>query len=244
MRIRKKDCGLVFPEHLCLAAPSYLASADVTDIPYTTEWCHHIIPTYDQGALGSCVGHATSNWIEAMVRKHVGRDSFQPGEQINSEAVYARGREMFWRGQGLDGGLYLHQGFYAAIDLGLLPPETKVETVPMDFKSVARALVDQPLVMGQMIDRGWYKADTNSGYITNAPGRLGGHAILMIGVTRQKLMNYVILQNSWGRNWGWHGNGMMDQKNYLERQYVNCVYAKLPKGWIKHGGWKNFIKKV
>ena len=241
IRIRKRDCGLILPEFQSCAAPEL---AGIFDVEEVSRWSSCVIPPYNQGSLGSCVGHATANYVEAVLRSVLGKSVFRSPMQINSEAIYHKGREMFWKGQPGEG-LLLHQGFQAAQELGIVPPG-KIRDVALDLRSISRQLRDTPLVMGQMIHRGWSSASTENGLIKSSRAKLGGHAILMTAILRQAGETFVQFLNSWGREWGYGGFGMLNEHDYLAGQYTRCLWVDVDSdAWKKHNGWRQYvIKKI
>lgn len=237
VRVSKKDCGLILPEFQSCAAP---ALAGIFDIDEVSHWTSYVIPPYNQGNLGSCVGHATANYVEAVLRKLLGKSVFRAPMQINSEAIYHKGREMFWKGHSSEG-LLLHQGFQAAQALGIVPPG-KIRDVSLDLLSISHQLHDTPLVMGQMIHRGWNSASKDNGLIKWSNAKLGGHAILMTGILRQEGQVYVQFLNSWGRDWGYGGTGLVNEHDYLRGQYTRCLWVDVDdETWKRHEGWRNFV---
>lgn len=218
------------------------------------DWLDVVLPTYSQ-VLPSCVGHATANWIECMLRRQHGRGVFTKGEQIDGDAIYLRGREMFFAGK-KGGGLGLPHGFHAAIDLGLLPPDTLVVPVSPTLRDLSQALTETPLIQGHVVAKDWQYASRDNGSLpgkTKANILEGAHATLLIGVWERDGKTMLPFQNSWGAAWGWNGIGQMTWAQWKDgaRWIINSeddimrgdgpYTADLSPEWPKWTGWKEFV---
>jgi C1A family cysteine protease len=224
--------------------PPVLSRLAEADVSHTVEWAYHSIPVDSQGGTNACVGYSTANWLEAMLRKHLGRDVLKPTEQIDGELIWRTGREMFFPDEPVeDSGLWLHHGFKAAIALGLLPPGTIVQEVRQNRLDVlSQRLKEAPLVMAQATHQQWNNPKRESGFIKKAKGDVyAGHAVLMVGITQQAGKNFVLLQNSWGLDWGWHGLGLLSEAHYYLNNMAPCCTAKLPEGWQSYDGWRKYV---
>jgi len=224
-----------------LATPVRTASA----IAYNAEWIYHSVPSDSQGDLGACVGYAWANWLEAMLRKHLGRDVLRPGEQIDGEAIWREGRRMFFpRERVEDGGLLLEHGFEAAVKLGVLPAGSQLVRVRRnDPGALSQVLRGNPLVIAQALHDGWNFARKDNGFIPRQKGEPWmGHAILMSGITRQRGEPFYYISNSWGTAWAWNGVCLMSEPHYRLNTLAMPAYAVLPDGWIGHDGWKRWVK--
>lgn len=213
-------------------------------IQYTTEWIYHSIPATSQGDTNACVGFTVANWIEAMLRKDLGRDILKRNQQIDGVKIWETGRKMFFPNEPVaDGGLWLDHGFRAAIAMGLLPDDSIVQEVNLNnFDSISRFLADTPLAMAQATHSQWNHADSDSGFIRKRKGDpYAGHAILMVGMTKQKGVPYAIFQNSWGLDWGWHGLGLLSEAHYLQNTLSNCYTALLHPDWHRSSTWRDYV---
>jgi hypothetical protein len=196
------------PDAPTIAATGILPGSAGTPL----RWSDYVLPADDQGQQPSCVGRAWAGWIEAMVRRYVGKDAFPQGCQVDARSIWQRGREMFWGGS-LDGGLMLDQGGQACIDLGLLPAGTRLVRVDRDWAAVGEALLATPLIQAHGIGRGWYAVSSQSGCLDHVfapdPGRYGYHCTLCVERMMQGNQKWICLQNSWGTSWGFYGYGLM-----------------------------------
>lgn len=222
--------------------PRLYASTAVPDAPLFCwfKWC---LPTYNQ--IGpSCVGQGWANWLEMMLRRYREDDPFKPGEQISGEAIWKRGREMFWKGR-MNGGLYLPQGLEAMKDLEYVPPESPLMGVEPDWASVGYALRETPLVQGHHVHAGWENPDPQSGCLDHAPAPTnadGYHCTLRMGRLVQSGRRFYVGQNSWGTTWGWRGLFVMTEDEDAEGRMSGPLYtANLPAGWTSWDGWKKGV---
>lgn len=206
----------------------------------SSEWYDFTLPTYSQ-QFPSCVGHATANWIELMIRRYLGKTAIPRGHQIDGDAIWKRGREMFYGGS-LDGGLLMDHGLFAAIDLGILPKESKPGRLASNLGVVSHALEATPILQGTSVHAGWNQPDPENGEIAMMmPDPFAGHATLIVATTRQDDQMGVVFQNSWGASWGRYGYGILreDQwKNYLLDDPVTC---SLPESWTTWTGWRRYL---
>ena len=212
-------------------------------------WFPFMVPSYNQTGP-SCVGHAWANWIEAFVRFHINPLGIPKGKQIDGEAIWKRGRELFWGGK-MNGGLYLSQGFHAAKDLGFLPPDSKLVAVGQDWDSVNAALQTAPLVQGHVINKGWFRASTQSGCIDHEarPDRSGAHATLLMATLEQpdtagNLIRWRVCLNSWGPDRGRFGFFTMAEETWAEQVMEDGPYtAEIPEPWNWTGYKKGLVEK-
>ena len=225
--------------------PTMQASDATRPIRYGTEWIYHSVPSDSQGDTSACVGYAWAGWMESMIRKHVGRDALAPGEQIDGEAIWRAGREMFYPRDRVEaGGLLLEHGFEAAVALGILPRgSVLVRCRSNDAVALSLVMRGNPLVIAQALHDGWNFPNAESGFIRRATGdRLAGHAILLSGVTKQRGDPFYYISNSWGTGWGWHGLCMISEPHYRINTLAMPAYAVMPDGWTEHGGWRRWTK--
>jgi len=221
-----------------------LSSADGID--YSSEWVYHGIPSDSQGDLGACVGYAWANWYESMLRKYVGRDVLAAGEQIDGEAIWREGRRTFYPDEPVEaGGMLLEHGFCAALDMEILPPGSElVKLKSNSITAIGYALKRNPLVIAQATHGNWQLPNNENGLIANRRGDVyAGHALMLIGITKQAGVPFVLVQNSWGIDWAWHGIGMMSEPHYQGNTMDAPHFAVLPPGWELHQGWRSYIKR-
>lgn len=222
-----------------------LAEMRQTPVQPYSAWTRHAIPTYSQ-TYPACVGHATANWIEMMLRKHVGRDVFKKGQQIDGDAIWRKGRQMFYPREKVEaGGLLMDHGFRAAIELGILPPDSGVVCVRLDVGMISRMLRTEPVLQGTAVHRGWETPDPKNGQIPfKLPDPQAGHATVIVGVLEQDGDSYILFQNSWGAQWGMGGFGLMRADQWEQCLLGPVCVCKLPDDWVAWQGWKDFVIRV
>lgn len=237
MRLPTRKTAGVIPS--LEARPVTLATTPVS--PYSA-WTRWAIPTYSQ-VFPSCVGHATANWIEMMLRRALGRAVLKPGQQIDGDRIWRRARAMFFPREKVEaGGLLMDHGFKAAVDLGILPPDTGVMTVHMDAGMVSRMLRTEPVLQGTATHRGWERPDGQNGYIQPAlPDPYAGHATVIVGVLQRDGEDYILFQNSWGATWGMGGYGLLRADHWAQSLLGPVAVAKLPDHWTDWEGWRTAI---
>jgi len=209
-------------------------------------WFEYALPAINQNGP-SCVGQAWANWMECMLRKYLG-PVFPMGKQIEGELIWRTARKMFWGGN-LDGGLYLHQGFAAMMELGILPPGSQLVALPAaDWDAVSEQLVSTPIVQSHHIHPGWFRPDPVSGLIGHAstPGDSDGyHATLLVGTGMHDASAYRVGLNSWGTDYAHHGFFVMTDAEWFEGICPDGLYtASLPANWTEWTGWKKAVVEV
>lgn len=234
----------------CLARPSNLHRAagalrSAGELPEAVGWQDYAVPTINQHGP-SCCGQAWANWMEMMLRRGIGRDALKEGEQLDGYAIWKRGRELF-NGGDLEGGLYLDQGFYAMLDLGIVPPESVLVEIDPDVLAITARLQLTPMVQGHIVAKGWYDPNPENGGLDESipprPGD-GGHATCLMGFTPQDTQPFIVSQNSWGDDYGLHGYFTMSW-NYWMRCYLGSgpCSADLPEGWKSWDGWRKYVTR-
>lgn len=209
------------------------------------EWYDFTVPTYNQ-EFPSCVGHATANWIECMLRKHVDLGALSTDEQIDGDAIWRKAREMFWGGS-LDGGLLVDQGFLAAVALGILPQDATVVRIASTVAAVSQELLQSPVIQGTAMHDGWGRPDPESGAIPlNMPDPFAGHATLVVAVTRAPEGRYSLpFLNSWkhanGADWGRFGYGQLRDDQWKQCLMDDPVTCRLTENWETWRGWERFV---
>ena len=221
----------------------------VQEFPPVDSWFSCMVPTYKQKG-DSCVGHSWANWIEGMVRRWIDPQGIPQGFQIDGGAIWAQGRKMFFNGN-MQGGLYIDQGYKAAVALGWIPKESHLVKVPQDWNSVNEFLVASPLVQGHFITKGWFNASTRSGCIDHsAPTTArGGHATLLMGTLEQRdtlgeLTRWRVLMNSWGPNRGRYGFYTMADSLWMETVIDDCPYTAAIENIASWDSWKEGLVKI
>ncbi|MFA6271380.1 MAG: hypothetical protein WC657_09340 [Candidatus Paceibacterota bacterium] len=211
------------------------------------DWFPYVRPSINQQGE-SCVGWSFAHWFTGMQIRYGDPEPFDDGWYLDGQAVWIRGREMFWGGD-MKGGLYLPQGFRAAASLGIIPNDSRIMRVAPDWDSVGLALRDTPILQGHAIHEGWFRANTVNGCIDHAPlasGSNGYHATLRVARLIQEAdKRFFVLQNSWGAGWAFAGYGVMSESEDKEGLMQPGLYtARMGPGWITSQEWRKYLKKT
>lgn len=234
--------GCKAPEY-ALGRATIAAAANTMSDGYIRQhnWDHYYIPTYNQ-SWPSCVGEASANWLEMMIRRYVGRDAIPFNHQIFGEAIWRRARDMFWGGT-YDDGLFLDQGFLAMIDMGMVPHGSFVVRVAPTNYAISVALDKTPLLQAHNVFDGWFYPKPNGqvnegGVVKNFSG---GHATCLFEQLWQNGAGYKMTQNSWGKDYGYNGSFIMSDVTWAKTLLDGPIYLQLPEGWERFEGWKQYV---
>jgi len=206
------------------------------------KWSEYIIPSDDQGKEQSCVGRSWAGWLEAMIRYTKGMNAIPKNKQIDASRIYKNARDLWWGGN-YDDGLYIHQGFYSMIDLGVIPVDTKLFCYKSTYQNLQKIVATSPIVVGHTITEGWFTTLPNGCINHTLQGKyaLGGHAILEIGCIKNSDQDAVLFQNSWGEKWGFNGLGIMNSE-YWYQTVDNVFYtAQFGSKWKDFKGYEKFL---
>lgn len=221
------------------------ASPRTESVDESIGWEDFAVPTINQHGP-SCCGQAWANWLEMMLRRYIGRDALKTGEQIDGYAIWKRAREIFYNGN-LAGGLFLGQGFLAAMDLGLFPEGTILVDVEPSLEAIHEQLRISPMVQGHIVTDGWYEPNPQNGCLDHSklpkPGD-GGHATCLMGLDAGESTDFIVSQNSWGGDYGFYGYFTMEW-GFWRECYIGegpCT-AVLPRGWESHDGWRKYMTR-
>lgn len=229
----EKMCGVI------RQPVAFGATADVPAISVSV-FSQYAIPTYSQ-KFEDCVGHATANVIEMIIRRYVNPLAFKEGEQLNGELIWRKARQMFFPNEPVEGGgLMVDHGFHAARELGILPPDVVIGSYTMGLGALSRILQEVPVVQGTAVHDGWGHPDKENGQIPfDLPNPYAGHATALIGVLLKNGNPYPLFQNSWGKDWGFHGYGLLEGAQWQQSLLAPVSFIK-PNlhGW---DGWKAHI---
>ena len=177
----------------------------------------------DQGSTPHCAGYSICNIIEALIWKKTGKLI-----ELNASQVYARAKQL--DGDLNSDGTYLECAIKAAMELGGFGSQSKNIKIGFLYNQRNDMTVQQIkrlvhkydfLHAGFMIDDGWYKA-TNEKYIIEKGSRsCGGHAVIIAGF----LPEGVIIQNSWGKQYGAKGFIVLPW-SLVKEQLMYCCYIE------------------
>jgi hypothetical protein len=161
-------------------------------------WIRHCRLGDNQGSNGACAVFSMASWAE-IVHGHAISD----GACLT---VYNQALTDYGRAAG--DGLTFEEAFEVASAAGWLPGAQRIDMVLDETR-----LTEQPLLAGYEVTPGW-QTTNKAGCLDHAAGSkvLGYHAVCI--VARGELNGvaggpYVYIENSWGRDWGWNGIGVM-----------------------------------
>jgi len=196
--------------------------------------CTQLPEVKDQGAVGSCVAHATSEILEAQAGCNT---------KLSTNFIYGIHNKLY----GSEGpGMYLREACKIVKDYGdpeyvFCPENTEVREVykiaeeafrsidarnnacQYRIKGYARlanetdvkyALLNYGPVLGSVI---WYNDNTvKNGVLIKGAQKSGGHAIMVYGYNEQGFL----CLNSWGKKWGNKGKFILPYDYQLDETYV------------------------
>lgn len=176
-------------------------------------------PTDDQGSESSCAAFSIANICESIIWK-------KTGKLVNLDAhqIYAKAKEI--DGDKNSDGTYLECAIKAAFMLGgidvkdlkinFLYNDGTAQTIEMlKFLIHRHSFVH----IGFQIQSGWYSCTNQNYYIPCTGQSLGGHAVVTCGFFPDSL----IIQNSWGKEWGSLGFGLLKWEDFLRTFMYACV---------------------
>lgn len=172
-----------------------------------------ISPIDNQQNYPACAGYSACTVIESLLWKRTGKLV-----QLDSKQVYAKAKT-------IDGsrnmeGTFLESALFAAIQLCEFDwlKKSKIETFgntknQQSMDKLKFLIHKHDFVVGGFdIDEKWYYC-TNNDYIIKSGGRsLGGHAVVIAGYDQDG----VYICNSWGKNWGSKGFGILPWDLFLK----------------------------
>lgn len=195
----------------------------------TKKWRNGVI--LDQGREGACVGFGwTAEALSTPVAVDLSRLKAEAPEDPTAFAhsIYQRAKVLDgWAGEDYEG-TSVHAGAKAMRELGLI----KEYRWCFNIEDVIDAiLLKGPVVLGIY----WYESmyDAPNGIVEVSGEIVGGHCITAVGFKLAKDSatgeDTIILQNSWGYNWGNFGLAeirVRDLKALLENSGEACIPSK------------------
>lgn len=206
----------------------------------------------DQGDEGSCTAHAGTENLEFLCRKYRKDHAI-----LSPQFLYYKEREM-------DGTLPEDAGSYGRTAVKCLqqfgccllsadPYDSSKMNEPPTPEQLAAALpyragayhslgsVDEmkhciasgyPFLIGFQVYKGFEEIEKDGLMPPPSGDPIGGHEVLVIGYDDAK--GRVKVRNSWGADWGDHGNFWMRYEDLADRSRV------ISEAWIQHFGspWK------
>lgn len=233
------DC-IIPPRRLGGWHPAVGTALSTAPLESVLGWFWQAIPVNSQGQTPRCESYSTSNVIEMLIRRHVGRDAIPVGMQVNPDPLFIAGRAATAPTEGLDdGGLPLGTSLAQAVALGLLPASTEIITVELTAAAIVAQLQTAPLVCGEIIHDGWWTPSRANGCIpwNGYPGQVGGHATALLAVDAADPGNPgICIQNSWlesdGTPWGRGGYGVVQWTDFVCNAIEAPKSVRVTTEWI------------
>lgn len=177
-------------------------------------------PTDNQYDNPHCAGYAAAQMMESIYWKETGHPI-----QLDASQIYAKAKEID-NHPDVDGTLiettlscalklcpFIDENMYIVKTFGNDGTKNTLEKI--------KTLIHKHtfLLGGFMITDKWYKAREKTNMIKPGGNTLGGHAVLICGYIKDK----VIIQNSWGKGWASKGFAQLPASVFLD-QFIYCAY--------------------
>lgn len=227
----------------------FIPEPDARPLPHAIEYGQLFAPVDDQGDFNTCVAHAFKGVLDAVMRKHSGKEP-----DVSWRALYATIKEVAEPHDRLDDGCLIEDAFsivsgygYVAEskwpDLGVTPANL-LDEVPFDLfdrmggitslarvqstaQGFMRALVGHgPIIIGSMWPFAWLKTDTDAILRATDSPPAGQHCTVITGYVQQAGSTYFHLRNSWGLSWGDRGYAWLDAAAISN--VTNAYTVKIP----------------
>jgi len=230
----------------CVQPVQISARHDYTDedISSNFEILEHyngIMPSQTQ-VLPSCVAES----LVDLVEWHIFNTT---GDAVSLDAIplFREARSVYWKEHNVDaGGLFMGQAAYTAIEMGIVPPSTKVRHVTMTPRGVYTALKNSPLSIATYVDSGWTSEslDPKTGQINELEGVLPlyAHSTLAVGTNLHNDVPLLVGLNHWGSEWGIGGLFCMSFRRFLNTYVQPAIYLEIDKEDFNNwDGYKDYI---
>lgn len=185
----------------------------------------------NQGAEGTCVGHAFTNDMLAEPRQHAKFPSFS---SVNNAHQFAR--EFYLKVTGdttYQQGAYMRDALDTALDMGYIVSYYRcldIEDVTTALLSAGPVLWASPWYGSMYYQDNQLMRDTGQWFIRVDPWTelMGFHAYLLTGVDLGGGLPFVRMQNSWGPSWGRNGTARitLDDLGILYDGDAYCVMER------------------
>jgi hypothetical protein len=205
----------------------------------------------------SCGGNAAANAIELLLRSTVPEkvlwayicealecgDGSVPTWQIDGNRIWSYLRNVKYGNE--DGGMTMDDIEESLYRLGLIPGcdviSHRIGANPFESEKLDGALAFAT-VSGLAVASSWEKPEPN-GYIRAIqPWPNAGHAVHVVGEFVNDGERYIVIQNSWGDRWGWHGLGILNERYYKYSMLDRTITIVVTKeNWWEHSTWIEFV---
>ena len=179
-------------------------------------------PTDQQGETPHCAAYSICNIVEAINWKRTGKIC-----NLDADQVYAKAKLL--DGDPNGEGTFLEYAIQAALNLGGFqnPGRRKVGFMYNDGKEgvieAFKYLIHKYdfLHCGFNISTGWYSCGKDNPVISHTGICCGGHAVVAVGYDQQG----AYIQNSWGKEWGGNGFGILPWDAFRQ-EFMYCCYLQ------------------
>jgi hypothetical protein len=185
---------------------------------FSIDRINYCVPSQNQH-LPSCVGEATGNAIELIIRDICGENAIESGKQINGEYLYKLARNRYYNDWQYTEGLSLFDGTKIAKCVGILPEYCCIQKIDPTPRAISNALIKGAILQASPVDSSWVNPKEDGLVYFDMLSFAGLHATIIVGIWNKtgKIDDVeIIFQNSWGSNWGWNGLGRCKWSNWIK----------------------------
>lgn len=173
--------------------------------------------TDQQGTTPHCAAYSICNLCEAIIWKRTGKLI-----NLNADQVYAHAKLI--DGDEDQEGTYLECAIKAAMKLGGF--QSQIDIGMMDNDRTDRTVEKIKYLIhkydfihcGFQIKSNWSECNMENPIIDNTGYNMGGHAVLVVGYDQDG----VYIQNSWGKEWGASGFGILKWNDFKQSLIYAC----------------------
>ena len=183
---------------------------------HTRTWRTEVV--LDQGEEGACVGFSCAHMLATTPRRRQGMTP-QLAKSLYKEAQLIDE----WAGEDYEGTSVL-AGIKAVNNRGWLNHYYWATSIDEVANAVS---IRGPMVMGTVWKSGMWEPD-DTGKLHVEGKTVGGHAWAMVGVIPR--LELFIMQNSWGREWGQNGRGLISYEDFqklIDEDAEMCLPMKV-----------------
>ncbi|CAI8609304.1 unnamed protein product [Vicia faba] len=232
-----------------MSSERYAYKADDNDIlPESVDWRWAVGSIKDQGKCGSCWAFSTVAAVEAINKIVIGSfRNLSVQELVDCDRTKSTGCKGGYVDKAFEfiiknGGLDSEEDYPYQERQGTCDQEkknTKVlsidgyEKVPRSNENaLKKAVAHQPVTVAIEAYGGAFKL-YESGVFTGDCGTKLDHAVLVVGYGSENGVDYWLVRNSWGTNWGVDGYFKIE-RNYRYSRAGKCGIALFPSFPVKH----------